>query len=127
MYPPSQMTPQEKTVKSISKTLTLQMLHQLPLHLPRNSRPPHRSQLRHQRIQRNRLQSLPPYRLLGRILNDIAPPIFGEIGVQAVVDSVDFTGGFEFVTDGGFDLLLLPLLLAFVGPGTLVVVIGEIR
>jgi len=92
------------------------MLHHLHLNLRRNRRPSHRSQLRHQLIQRDRLQSLPPYRLLGRILNDIAPPTFGEVGVEAVMDAIDFTGGFEFVADGGFDLLLLLLLLAFVGP-----------
>jgi len=97
------------------------MLHHLHLNLRRNRRPSHRSQLRHQLIQRDRLQSLPPDRLLGRILNDIAPPTFGEVGVEAVMDAIDFTGGFEFVADGGFDLLLLLLLLAFVGPWALLV------
>ena len=103
------------------------MFHQLDLHLTRNRRPTHRYQLGHQRIQRNRLKSLSPYRLLGRLLKDIAPPTFGEVGVKAVVDSIDFSGGFEFVTDGRFDSLLLPLLLAFVGPWTFVYMYGGCR
>lgn len=35
------------------------------------------------------------------------------------MDSIDFTGGFKFVSYGGFDLLSPLLLLAFVGPWAL--------